>query len=101
MYTSVIFSKGKRKSSGISWFRLTRGSGALQRSSRQAQYLGKIWGILLKDFGVTLTSLLLSCPLLYGKLAVLEMIVKPDFEKSGVDSQEEDYYQVEGHVEGV
>ena len=24
-----------------------------------------------------------------------------DFEKSGVDSQEEDYYQVEGHVEGV
>ena len=29
------------------------------------------------------------------------MIVKPDFEKSGVDSQEEDYYQVEGHVEGV
>ena len=27
--------------------------------------------------------------------------VKPDFEKSGVDSQEEDFYQVEGHVEGV
>ena len=27
------------------------------------------------------------------------MIVKPDFGKSGVDSQEEDYYQVEGHVD--
>ena len=53
----------------------------------------------MKDFGVTLTSLLLSCPLLYGKLAVLEMMVKPDFGKSGVDSQEEDYYQVEGHVD--
>ena len=69
----------------------------MQRSSRQAQYLGKIWGILLRVFErySHLTAVELSLVIRQAGSA------RNDFEKSGVDSQEEDFYQVEGHLEGV
>ena len=74
----------------------------MQRSSRQAQYLGKIWGILLRVFErySHLTAVELSLVIRQAGSARNEK-VKPDFEKSGVDSQEKNYYQVEVHVEGV